>query len=79
MSKFRDTRKQLLYAHCENLINDEEFLLLYGLNTSKNLLECWLYPKFDLEAVSDDDAISKFRLQKRDVYRLQMHLVFLMR
>ena len=28
MPKFRETRKQLLYAHCNNLIHDEEFLLL---------------------------------------------------
>ena len=77
MPKFRETRKQLLYTHCDNLINDEEFLLLYDVNTSKNLgLDYWLYPKFDLEAVSDDDIISKFRFQKRDVYRLQHALGF---
>ena len=80
MPKFRETRKQLLYTLCDNLINDEEFLLLYDLNTSKNLdLEYWLYPKFDLEAISDDDVISKFRFQKCDVYRLQNALVFLMK
>ena len=52
-------------------------LLLYDVNTSKNLdLEYWLYPKFDLEPVSDDDVISKFRFQKRDVYRFQNALGF---
>ena len=69
MPKFRETRKQLLYAHCDNLSNDEEFLLLYDLNTFKSLnLEYWLYPKFGLEAESDDDVISKFRFQKREVH-----------
>ena len=37
MPKFRETRKQLLYAHCDNSVNDEEFLLLYDLSTFKNL------------------------------------------
>ena len=61
MPNIRETRKKLLYARCNNF-NDEEFLLLYDLSTSKNLhLEYWLYPKFDLEAVSDDDVIRKFR------------------
>ena len=72
MPKFRETRKQLLYALSDNLINDEEFSLLCDLNTSKSLdLEYWLYPKFDLEAISDDNVISKFIFQKRYVYRLQ--------
>lgn len=58
-----------MYALCDNLINDEEFLLLCDLNTSKKLdLEYWLYPKFDLEAISDDNVISKFTFQKSDVY-----------
>ena len=61
MPNFREARKALLYAHSDNLIDDEEFMLLYDLNTSKNLdLEYWLYPKFDLETVSDDDVISNF-------------------
>ena len=51
--------------------------MLYDLNTSKNLgLEYCLYLKFDLKVVSDDDVISKFRFQKRDVYRLQNTLGF---
>ena len=36
MPKFWETR-QLFYAHCDNLINDEIFLLLYDFNTIKNL------------------------------------------
>ena len=69
-------RKQLLYAHCNNLISDEEFLLLYDLNTSKTLdLEYWLYPKLGLEAVSND-VINKFRFQKCDIYWLQNALSF---
>ena len=62
MSQFQEARK---YAHCNNSINDQEFLLLCNLNTSTNLdLEQWLYPKFYLEAVSSDDLISKSRFQK---------------
>ena len=37
MSSLRDFRSALLASHSTNLINDEEFLMLYDHNTSKNL------------------------------------------
>ena len=45
MPKFWETSKQLLYADCDDLINDEEFILLCDIGTSKNLdFKYWLYP-----------------------------------
>ena len=37
MSSLRAVRNQLLISHNEGVISDEEFLLLYDLNKSKNL------------------------------------------
>ena len=36
MAIFRKTRKCLLTGYAENLIDEEEFILLYDINTSKN-------------------------------------------
>ena len=59
MCKFREIRQQFLYVYCDNnLINDKEFILLYDLNTSKNLdLQNRLYFKCDLKSVSNDEQI----------------------
>ena len=75
MSKLRD--RQLLFTHCKNLINDGEFILLCDLKTPRSLnKECWLYPMLDLEAVNDDDVISKFKFYKHDVYWVKNPLGF---
>ena len=37
MVSFLETREALLLTFDQQLINDEEFVLLYNLNTSKNL------------------------------------------
>jgi len=36
MSGLREVRDALLHSYAEQLINEEEFLLLYDLNKSKN-------------------------------------------
>ena len=36
MATFQKIREELLYAICENMVSDEEFALLYDVNTSKN-------------------------------------------
>ena len=38
MASFCETREALLLAYDEDLINDEEFVLLYNLNMSKILI-----------------------------------------
>ena len=50
MPSLREIRDILLFAHSDNLINDEEFLLLYDLNKSSNVeLPYWTYGRFDLD------------------------------
>ena len=71
MATFRVTRNALLLAHDQNLINDEEFILLYDINTSSNLeFPYWKYPSFNLENISDAECTAEFRFPKSDVYKL---------
>ena len=69
---FREAREHLLYAFSENVLNGEDFALLYDLNTSKNRdFHYWEYDSFDLDAISEDDAYAEFRFLKSDVKRLK--------
>ena len=71
MSTFRENRIALLEAYGNNLINDEEFLLLYDINTSNSLeLPYWKYPYFDLDKMCDDECKAEFRFLKNDIYTL---------
>jgi len=36
MASFRKARDELLVSFCEEIINEDEFLLLYDVNKSKN-------------------------------------------
>ena len=57
MPNFRQTRKTLLPAPFDNLIDVEEFVLLFCLNTSKNLdIEYWKYHIVDINSNGDDDV-----------------------
>ncbi|PFX14996.1 hypothetical protein AWC38_SpisGene20810 [Stylophora pistillata] len=71
MTTFREAREALLLANDLDLIDDEEMLLLYDLNTSKNLdIPDWKYDKFELDSLSDDECKSEFRFLKHDIYAL---------
>ena len=72
MPKFREARRQLLFAYDDKIISDEEFLLSYDINTSKNLdYDYWNYAPFNLEGISEEECCSEFRFQKADIYRLK--------
>ena len=71
MPIFRKTREVLLCAISENMVSDEEFALLYDINTSKNRdFEYQIYNAFNLQEISDDDCVAGFRFQKNDILRL---------
>ena len=60
MPNFRKTRDTLLHVHSDNVIDDEEFVLLFDLNTSKTPdIEYWKYHAFDLNSY-DDDVVAQF-------------------
>ena len=71
MPRLRDVRQFLLYANYDGLTDDEEFLLLYDLNTAKSPdLPYWNYEQFDLDKFIDDECLTEFRFLKKDVYDL---------
>ncbi|XP_068720467.1 uncharacterized protein [Montipora capricornis] len=64
-------REMLTVVYTDNLISDEEFLLLYDLNKSKNLeLPYDEHDKFDLGNLCEDECRAEFRFEKKYVTRL---------
>ena len=75
MASFRQTREGLLFAF---VINEEEFLLLFDLSTSKNLdYRYWKYQAFDLDRLSDDECRTYFRFYKSSINLLIENLQIL--
>ena len=71
MVTFWEAREALLLANDLDLIEDEELLLLYDVNTSKNLdIPYWKHDKFDLDCLSDNECKSELRFLKHDIYAL---------
>ena len=68
MASFKETRNALLLAYNDDIIDDEEFVLLYDLQTSKN--PCFPYEEYDhfnLEAMDSVDCKAEFRVEKNDI------------
>ena len=64
---FRQVR-DLAVACFEHIIDKEEFLLLWDLNTSKNLdFPYEDYGRFDLDEMDDSECLAEFRVEKRDL------------
>jgi len=75
----RQTREALLLSHAIEVIDEDEFLLLYDVNKSKNPgYPYWNYDAFDLDSTTDDECTSEFRFLKNDVYLLAKLWIFLM-
>ena len=71
MPALRHVRDCLLLANAHNIIDDEEFAILYDYNKSKNPdFPYWNYNKFDLEKLTDDECKAEFRFYRNDVYNL---------
>ena len=72
MTKLRETRISLLYVYVSSVINDEEFVLLYDINTAKTPdFPYWNYEAFELNMMSDDECQAEFHFYKNDVYDLK--------
>ena len=68
MASFREVRDLLLVGYDDGDISEDELLLLYDLNTSKNPdfpYEC--YDKFDLNEMDDSECLAEFRFHKSDI------------
>ena len=79
MASLRQTREALLLSHAIEVIDQDEFLLLYDVNKSKNPgYPYWNYDAFALDSTTDDEFTSEFRFLKNDVYLLAKLWIFLM-
>ena len=77
MPNLRETRISLLYGYYSSIINDEEFVLLYDINTAKSRdFPYWNYEAFKLDSMSDDECQAEFRSYKNDVFDLMAVLGF---
>ena len=71
MTSFKKTRELLAGSYLADIISDEEFVLLYDCNFSKNLeLSYEEYERFDLEEMADSERREEFRVNKRDLPHL---------
>ena len=50
----RAIREQILFAYTENMIDADEFLLLYDVNQSKAIYPLWKYNTFDVGMLDDE-------------------------
>ena len=59
-------RELLLVAYDSEIINDEEFLVLFENYRSRNPQFPYnSYPRFELENMQDDECLAEFRVKKR--------------
>ena len=71
MSSFKEVRELLLVAYDSEIINGEEFLVLFENYRSRNPQYPYnSYPRFELENMQHDECLAEFRVKKEDVPRL---------
>ena len=71
MASCRDARIMLLDAFNDNSIDEDEFVLLYNLNTSKKpVFPYEIYERFDLANVDEAECKAEFRVEKSDLPQL---------
>ena len=77
MVNIREAQNILLHCHAYNLIEDEEFILLYDVKEPANPeFPYKTYPPFDLEKFSDDEYNAEFRFTKNNIYSIVNALRF---
>ena len=75
MASFREIRDLLAVGCFEDIIDEDEFVLLYDLNTSKNLdFPYDDYGRFDFDEMDDSECLAEFRVKKRDIADLAIAL-----
>ena len=60
----------LLLLYDADSLSDEEFLLFYDMKICNLILPYWNYPKFDLDSLENDECVSEFQFENKDVYIL---------
>ena len=65
------SRNSLLLSCVENIINEDEFALLYELNNSKEIYPFWKYDKFDFENMDKAQCKREFLFLCSHTYDLK--------
>ena len=72
MAVLRNVRNSVLLAFQNDIIDDEECVLLYDVNSSKNLdYPYWKYDNFHIDALDDSECWTEFRFYKNDIFILK--------
>ena len=64
-------RNSLLLSFVENIIDEDEFVLLYEFNNSKEIYPFWKYDKSDLENMDEAQCKREFRFLRSHIYDLK--------
>ena len=64
-------RNSLPLSYVENIIDEDEFVLLYELINSKEIYPFWKYDKFDLENMDEAQCKREFRFLRSHIYDLK--------
>ena len=64
MASLRDARNLSTAALCDDLISGDDYLLLYGLNRSKNLDLPYDEYTFDMDEMENSWCVAEFRVNK---------------
>ena len=71
MASYNEVKDNLLIALDDETIDEEEFLLLWEVNKSKNVdFPVHNYPRFDLASKDDCECKAEFRFDKNDLLAL---------
>ena len=72
MASLRATREALLFAYCEEWLDDMGGLVLNELNASENLdFPYDSYDQFNLDDMDEAECIAELRFEKRHILRLE--------
>lgn len=64
----KNVQECILLSYTQNLLDDEEFCLLYNANSSNYLVfDHKQYSKFTLEVISEEECLASFRFRKLDI------------
>ena len=63
-------REAIVDVYAGDLINDEEFCLLYDLNQSREVFPYWKYDRFDFEQLDEVQCKTELRFAKEDILQL---------
>jgi len=71
MASFKETRNLVLESYVDGIIDEDDFMLLYDINQSKNPeFPHENYELFNFDALDPVECVADFRVEKQDIPRL---------